>query len=70
NPCSAAKARDQARWPAWWRRPPDRYWMHAACLRRSAHPSVTLQFLAPPREANRRRAHVRDTGAVEHPPPG
>lgn len=30
---------------AWWRRPPGQYWMHAACLRRAAHPSVPLRFL-------------------------
>lgn len=56
DPCSAVLAaswRDQGfdktrgarRSSAWWRRPPGQYWMHAACLRRAAHPSVPLHFL-------------------------
>ncbi|MEZ5145398.1 MAG: hypothetical protein R2726_23235 [Acidimicrobiales bacterium] len=36
-----------ARRPAttWWRRPPGQYWLHAACLRQAAHPTVPLPFL-------------------------
>ena len=38
----------------WWERPPGQYWLHVACLREHAHPSVPLQFLdivePPPRE--------------------
>jgi hypothetical protein len=55
-PCSAVPAaswRDQENLKPpggktqtrWWRRPPGQYWMHAACLRIAAHPSVPLQFL-------------------------
>ena len=29
----------------WWRRPPGQYWVHAACLRSAAHPTVPLYFL-------------------------
>jgi len=31
--------------PRWWEQPPGQYRMHAACLRRHAHPSTALQFL-------------------------
>ena len=29
----------------WQQRPPGQFWLHAACLRRVAHPSVPLHFL-------------------------
>jgi hypothetical protein len=42
-----AAARPERRRPGarWWEQPPGQYWMHAACLRRHAHPSTALQFL-------------------------
>lgn len=56
DPCSAVltaapragepePARGRGARAKWWRRPPGVYWMHAACLRRAAHPSVALAFL-------------------------
>jgi hypothetical protein len=56
DPCSAvisASSPDGAdnagrrpkRSPSWWKRPPGQYWMHSACLRNAAHPSVPLHFL-------------------------
>jgi hypothetical protein len=45
EPDEAAVDRGGRRRPAWWRRPPGQYWMHASCLRAAAHPSVPLHFL-------------------------